>query len=212
MNSSSSTECPCCRGATEPFALGRETFHRCPACGFIRKDASLHPSLEAERARYDRHQNAAGDGYDQVLETFLKTAVLPFSAPCEALDFGCGRSGRLLERMRQNGFSATGYDPFYAPAPTVLERRYGLVTATEVVEHFRDPETAWRQLCGLVAEGGILAMSTRLIPADFTGWWYRRDETHLCFYTERALVSIACRFGLRVLHTDAAGVITFHRD
>ncbi|MCK7490806.1 MAG: hypothetical protein MZW92_02735 [Comamonadaceae bacterium] len=26
-------------------------------------------------------------------------------------------------------------------------------------------------------------MSTRLIPADFDGWWYRRDETHLCFYT-----------------------------
>ncbi len=212
MNSSSSTECPCCKETTIPLRLDNGTHHRCPACGFIRKDPSLFLSPDAERARYDLHRNAPGDGYDRVLETFLANAVGPFAAVGDALDFGCGKSGRLLELLRRHGFSATGYDPFYAPDSTVLERSYGLVTATEVVEHFRTPEASWRLLCGRVAEGGTLAVSTRMIPADFEHWWYRRDETHLCFYTERSLAAIAGRFGLRVVSTDSVGYMTFHRD
>jgi len=195
-----------------PFAVGNQPHHRCPGCGFIRKDASLHLSLEGERARYEFHQNNQDDGYDQVLETFLETAVRPFAASGKALDFGCGKNGRLLALLSQNGFSAVGYDPLYAPDSAVLKQTYELVTATEVVEHFRDPDEDWRILAQTVAPGGILAVSTRLIPVDFDGWWYRRDETHLCFYTERALVAIANRFGLRAVHAAAAGTITFHRD
>lgn len=195
-----------------PIAFGKVSFQRCPACGFILKDRLFHPTPEAERARYERHRNAPGDGYDELLETFLERSVLPFRSHKTALDFGCGNSGRLIELLRRKGFAAQCYDPFYAPDPAVLKSSYDLVTATEVVEHFRDPEASWRLLSALVAPGGILAVTTRFLPADFDHWWYRRDETHLCFYTEQAIASIALRFGLKVLHTDLVGAITFHRD
>ena len=176
------------------------------------KDPSHHPSPEAEQARYDQHQFAPDDGYDRMMEAFLQDSVLPFLSHGSALDFGCGRTGNLIGRLRDQGFAAAGYDPFYAPDPAALSARYDLVTATEVVEHFRDPKTSWRRLFALVAPGGTLSVTTRFIPADFAGWWYRRDLTPLCFYTERALQSVAGRHGFKVIHTDGCNAITFHRD
>lgn len=178
----------------------------------IVKDPSHHPNEAAERRRYELHSPVADDGFVGILDRFLAEYADPFVLGGTALDYGCGRTGALLGLLAKRGFSAVGYDPLFFPDPAPLARRYGLVTATEVVEHFRDPLAAWARLASLVAAKGVLAVSTRMVPPDFAGWWYRRDETHLTFYTPASLALLGRRFGLSVLATDARTAIAFRRD
>jgi len=178
----------------------------------IVKDPSIHPDAAAERRRHEMHSPVADEGFLRILEGFLAENVDPYVKPGTALDYGCGRTGALLGLLEKRGYEAVGYDPLFFPDPAPLLRRYGLVTATEVVEHFRDPFAEWEKMASLPAPGGVLAVSTRMVPADFERWWYRRDETHLCFYTPVALALLGRRFGLSVLATDARAAIVFRRD
>ena len=211
MNSNSSTDCPLCGAPADPFDLDGIRLWRCRGCGFLRKDPRHHPTLAAERERYDRHAVVAEAPFIARQQEFLETFALPYAHVRTALDFGSGRTGVVLGLLAAKGFQTTAYDPFYAPDPTTLERRYGLVVATEVVEHFRDPAASWGLLTRLALPDGVIAVSTRFVPADFAGWWYRRDTTHLCFYTPAAFRAIAARFGLAILAADGDGQAAFQR-
>ena len=37
---------------------------------------------------------------------------------------------------------------------------------------------------------------------EFKDWWYRRDTTHICFYTPKTLKKLAELIGLKVLLVD----------
>ncbi len=212
MNSNSSTDCPFCTVATVSFVLDGETFHRCPDCGLIVKDRAGHLSVAAELARYDHHSMVADTGYRTMMTTFLRDFALPFATIKTAIDFGCGRIRLISDLLAAEGFLTACYDPFYEADEVSLSRRYGLITATEVVEHFRDPGKSWAILAGLPASAGIIAIMTRFIPADFSSWWYRRDPTHVCFYTRTTMNAIARKYGLRILCGDERGNVTFKKD
>ena len=56
---------------------------------------------------------------------------------------------------------------------------------------------AFRQLDGMLKPGGWLAVMTTLQvdDAEFANWHYRRDPTHVVFYRQVTLQTIASRFG-----------------
>jgi 2-polyprenyl-3-methyl-5-hydroxy-6-metoxy-1,4-benzoquinol methylase len=162
-------------------------------------DPASRPDRFAERAEYDRHRNDPSDpGYRTFLSRLAKPLLERLTPGMEGLDFGSGPGPTLSVMLEEAGMHVTLYDPQYAPQPTVLERRYDFVTATEVVEHFHDPARDWARLASLLKPGGVLGVMTKQ-PLDrdrFEQWHYKDDPTHVSFHRPRTFAWIAERFGL----------------
>ena len=99
--------------------------------------------------------------------------------------------------LQDAGMVMAIYDPYYAPDADALARPYDFVTCTEVVEHFHQPARDWSRLTGLLKPGGWLGVMTQLAPPpeSFLQWRYRRDPTHVSFYSLATFRWIAGRFG-----------------
>ena len=82
------------------------------------------------------------------------------------------------------------YDPFYAPDPTVFNRQYDFITASEVVEHLRCPGEELNRLWTVLKPGGWLGVMTKMVidRQAFGSWHYKEDQTHVCFFS-RAVFS-----------------------
>jgi len=187
----------------------------CPECGYTRKKACFHPEPAAEKAVYDTHENTMeNEGYVRMLEDFLDRAVHPFHAPSHALDFGCGPGPVLYELLLRRGFSVRRYDPYYYPDRSVFTETYGVITATEVYEHLAHPLEETKRLAARLEKGGILAVMTKFRPPkdeDFLTWWYRRDVSHIGFFTAEAFRVLAKRTELRLRHTDREKIVVLQK-
>lgn len=207
---------------TEPLNVQDGAFLRCMECGGIVRDPTTRLSPEAQRDRYLLHRNDLVDqGYRRWLEGYLdavfgwlrdqKISIERGDLP--VLDFGSGPNPALVALLRERGYDAVGWDPFFRPGPIPAESAR-LVTCLEVAEHFETPRRDLSRLAGALAEGGIAAIATHLLGADgdpaeqtafFRSWWYRQDPTHVSFYTERALVEAAESAALAPLGRTSTG-------
>jgi 2-polyprenyl-3-methyl-5-hydroxy-6-metoxy-1,4-benzoquinol methylase len=81
------------------------------------------------------------------------------------------------------------YDPLFAPDSSWKEKSYDAVTMVEVAEHLFEPLAQLRRVKMVLRPGGYLVLRTLLHYSDrerFNGWWYRKDSTHVCFYSPRS--------------------------
>lgn len=192
-------------------------YHVCQNCGFISKDVNHHVSLEEEFAQYEQHENSIEDErYVKFFEDFLQNAVFPFkNQGKQALDFGSGPTPVLAQLMtRDYAYNYTLYDKFYAPNRSYQEKSYDLITSTEVVEHIADPLPVFQELRELLVDDGILSIMTLFAPNiedNFFGWHYLRDQTHISFYTPKAMEYIADKVGLQIVFCDNYRYTTFKR-
>jgi SAM-dependent methyltransferase len=94
------------------------------------------------------------------------------------------------------GHTMAIYDPFYADNTAVLADCYDFITASEVVEHLRQPGEELERLFGLLKPGGILGIMTKLVldRAAFSHWHYKRDPTHICFFSRATFAWLARRW------------------
>ncbi len=188
-------------GPVEAFSVRDILYHRCPTCGGIVRDSVSFLAPEAEIRRYRLHRNTLeDDGYRTWLESFLSDVLratdgrlflgdIPIRT---VLDYGSGPHPAFVELVRERGFHVRGWDPYFAPDDLPKLEEADLVTAIEVVEHFRDPRLEFSRIAGTVARGGWLAIGTHIVPErDFGSWWYREDPTHVAFWTERAFTCLA---------------------
>lgn len=53
------------------------------------------------------------------------------------------------------------YDCFYSPEKVYFGKKYGLVTATEVVEHLDDPLDYFSLFENLLKDDGVLSIMTK---------------------------------------------------
>ena len=102
--------------------------------------------------------------------------------------------------MQEAGHLCDGYDPLFANHGSALNQRYDFVTCTEVVEHFHEPRKEFDQLVRLLRPGGWLAVMTSWYPPEdqFLEWHYRRDPTHVCFYSPRTFQWLSQHYDLEL--------------
>lgn len=192
-------------------------YHCCPDCEFISMEESSLLTADEEKRRYDAHENSLEDpSYIEYFRRFIQAAILDYgTVRGRGLDFGSGPSPVLATILeRDYGFTMDIHDPFYAPDKVFLGKRYDLVTCTEVVEHLKDPMAYFRLFEGLLEAGGLLAVMTSFHPKDdgaFLNWHYRRDASHISFFTLRTMEQIALQVGLRIVYTDGERYTSFRK-
>lgn len=174
-------------------------YYQCPRCDLVFLPACSHLSKEEEIKRYDLHENHPGD---QRYQSFLKTLLEPLNAKltvgATGLDYGCGPGPTVSKILEESGFRVTNYDPYYFNNRNVLGDTYDFITCTEVVEHFRNPDHEWQQIVKLVRKGGWVGVMTEFVDeiTDFSRWHYRRDPTHICFYSKNTFLWISDHYNL----------------
>ncbi len=195
--------CPLCHGESAPWRSdGRRDYLRCTVCALVHVPRAQHLDREAERQRYDLHNNDPSDsGYRRFLSALYEPLRARLPPGAAGLDFGCGPGPTLSRMFEEAGYRMQLYDPYYADAPGVLRHSYDFVTCSETVEHFCDPARDWSRLAGLLKPGGWLGVMTALLTddIDFDRWYYKDDPTHVAFHAPATIAWIADR---HALHAD----------
>ena len=167
---------------------------KCLRCSAKFLDKKHYINSDIEKERYLEHENIIEDeGYRNFLSrlsTPLKDKLLQGS---KGLDFGCGHGPALADILIKDGFDVDLYDPFFFPDEDVFLNQYDFITCTETAEHFFEPAKEFKILNSLLKKNGWLGVMTNTLTTDdaFDSWYYRRDPTHVCFYSEETFKVIA---------------------
>jgi SAM-dependent methyltransferase len=173
-------------------------------------------TYEEERVIYDLHQNSIeNEGYVNMFRDFLEAGVLPYAKTGNLLDFGSGPEPVLATLLERDYlFQVAHYDLHYQPIKVYAGVKYDVILATEVIEHLPNPLDVIRLIHSLLKKGGIFSFMTLIHANDeghFLEWWYRRDMTHISFYTQKTLDYIAGIVGFEVIYTDNKRIITYRK-
>jgi len=186
-------------------------FYYCPHCECIHLDSMHMLSLTDEKKAYDHHQNSLeNEGYVQMFENFLDFFWKDIPCKEECLDFGSGPTPVLSELLKRRGTHVTCYDKFYQPDTHFKQHHYDFITSTEVFEHLSDPLSALLLFHYILKPKGIVALMTLFHSnnqADFKDWWYRRDHTHITFYTPKTIAIMADKCGFEIVKCDEKRVV-----
>lgn len=176
-------------------------YYRCEVCGFIYEDPAKHLQPLMEKEEYSSHNNSIEDeGYVNMFMKFIK-AFEPYVGGKTLLEFGSGPEPVFSELLRRKGYHVSSYDPYFLPDESYLDKTYDVITSTEVFEHFSDPIGEFEKLTALINPQGILAIMTQFPKDDahFLQWWYRRDKTHISFFTIKSFEFLAKKYGYEIV-------------
>jgi len=175
------------------------TYYHCKACEYIFKSPECYQDFEAQKVRYNLHENNEEDaGYRAYFQRFLDFILPLVSKPKCALDFGCGRTLLLASLLQKEGIACDYYDPIYHPDILVEGRKYDLIVSTEVFEHLHQPKEVFEGLLKNLNKGGYLAIQTEFHSNDrlhFQKWWYPQDVTHIVFFRAKTFEVLCKTFG-----------------
>jgi len=188
--------CPLCSSKqTENFHKdSHREYLKCRHCDFVFVPKIYHLIEKDEKARYDTHNNdPEDDRYRNFLSQLLNPLQERIPKNAKGLDFGSGPGPTLSLMLEGRGYSVDLYDKFYARNDAVFDRQYDFITASEVVEHLRQPLAELSRLMGLLKRNGILAIMTQILTPqiDFEQWYYKNDPSHVGFFSEKALNFLA---------------------
>lgn len=168
-------------------------------------------SRSDEKREYDLHKNDINDIRYREFLARLASPLLEIIGGHQmvGLDFGCGPAPALADILQQAGQRVEVFDPFYFPDVDLLNRRYGFICATEVVEHLRNPAETFSSLFKMLPKGGLLGVMTKLVESRevFKTWHYIRDKTHICFYHQESFRYIAGAFSADIVYLQKDVVI-----
>jgi len=188
-------------------------FH-CSNCDLIFMDHVFIIDSTAEKTRYSLHCNSPDNtGYVNMFERFIEVAVKPFGTGLKnGLDFGCGPGPVLSQMLTQMGINMDIYDPYFYNNLAIKEKKYDLITATEVFEHLKNPGLEIGFLKERLNHGGLLAIMTLFHDqCDFKTWWYRRDSTHIGFYSTKTCHWIANHFDFKIRYMDSKNTCVWQK-
>ena len=208
--------CPLCNyNLTESFY--RDSYReylKCSNCDFVFVPKIYHLSENGERARYDSHNNnPEDDRYRNFLSQLLSPLQERIPKNASGLDFGSGPGPTLSLMLEECGYSVDLYDKFYAKNDIVFEKQYDFITASEVVEHLRQPFVELSRLMGLLKSNGVLAIMTQILTPqkDFEQWYYKNDPSHIGFFSEKALNCLAQKWQAE-LYVISERVVMFKKN
>lgn len=178
-------------------------FFHCEHCDLIFREPASFPDWGRQKVRYDQHNNSLDD--KRYLEYFQQFIVplkkhLDEAGLRQGLDWGAGPGPALAQELRKLNFEIVNYDPIYFP--DMPKGLFDFVTTTEVIEHFQTPFESLSEVLDFVKEKGVFAGMTNFHsgPEHFSSWWYAKDDTHVCFYSEKTFDWIEAKWNLRRLH------------
>ena len=192
---------------------GVREFWECENCDLVFVPPEHHLSECAEVERYLMHDNDPSDsGYRNFLSRLWDEIKPRLTEGAAGLDFGCGPGPALAHMMREDGFEVSLYDPYFFPDRSVLDRQYDFVTCTETVEHLRLPLKEFKLIDSLLVPFGQLGVMTGMLEdrAEFPGWYYQRDPTHIAFYSRLTMLWVGHEFGWDV-EFPSANVTLFRK-
>jgi hypothetical protein len=211
--------CRICSNATNQLRDSRQNiiYYSCRICEYIFIDESHMLTEEEEKARYLLHENTDENiGYVRIFSDFINKTIAPYKSSIEkVLDFGCGSSPVLASMLKDMGFHVDIYDKFFASEEIYKDNKYDLITATEVLEHLKDPLSTIGLFKKHLNKNGIIAIMTAFHPLDearFMQWWYRRDRTHISFYTPVTFKYAAGLLDLKIAAYDDKNIIVIQKD
>ena len=202
--------CLICQTGLQALSLpgNDRTYHSCPNCQWIVLDKEWVPSLEKQKERYLQHENSPeNSGYIEMFERFITTCVDPFiSRGKRILDYGCGPEPVLAGLLKKWAYVVDTYDLFFNPDEAFKTKKYNLIILTEVLEHLENPLDLLQSLSEKLEPQGVISFMTLFHPNDpekFSKWWYRRDITHVSFYTLQTLKEIAKVLDMGLIFSDS---------
>ena len=176
------------------YRENQKKYYKCPKCCLIFLDSKNYLSNKDERIRYEQHQNFVDDEkYTQFLSKIFIPLKERLSNHKEGLDFGCGAGPALAKMFNDAGYIMDVYDPYFFPNETIFSKAYDFISCTEVLEHVFDPAKVIFDLNKILKKDGWLGIMTNFYDEniDFASWYYRKDPTHVAFYSKETLTHIA---------------------
>jgi len=191
-------------------------YYRCDFCQFVWLDEAFMVTKEREKKQYDQHNNSLENiGYVQMFEDFIDEAIAPYLPNIQtALDFGSGPTPVFSKLLERRDLKVDIYDIYYAPKRVFEDKSYDLITSTEVFEHLSKPLETLKMLTEHLNPKGYTVLMTKFPPKDdqvFLDWWYRRDATHISFFTPKSFEIMAQKTGLKVLKILNDNVVVFQK-
>ncbi len=195
----------------------RRRYHSCPRCEYIFMDEEDLLSGTEELARYEEHNNSVEDeGYREYFRKFIDYSMEGMDREAQILDYGSGPQPVLASVMEELGFANVDiYDKYFTEGSLDPEKKYHVITSTEVVEHIYRPMEVFRELAWKLIPGGRLIIMTAFHPRneeEFGKWWYINDPTHVVFYTIKTLEYIGEQLGLVVEKNNNKNIAVFRRE
>ena len=180
--------CPLCFSSSVSLAYQDDSrpYFACAVCDLRFLDLSARLPLEQEKARYLQHNNDITDpGYRKFVRPLYEQVREHVRPGATGLDFGSGTGPVLADMLRHAGYEIRLFDPFFQPDAESLRQTYDFIVACEVMEHLFNPSAEFRRLRQMLCSGGLLGVMTLLYEegTDFASWYYRRDPTHVGFYS-----------------------------
>ncbi len=206
-------KCQVCNNETTLIKdVDQKEYVACKNCHIIQLKKEYHINKNLEKKQYDYHNNSfENKGYVQMFEDFLDFFYKYLETTEYALDFGSGPNPVLAKILKNRGFENVDYfDKFYQPKKVYEGKKYDLITSTEVFEHLTNPKSTLNLLKNHLKKDGILAVMTLFHSNkynEFLKWWYKRDPTHITFYTPHSFEVLADMCGLKVIQSDNKRII-----
>ncbi|MFP3088969.1 methyltransferase domain-containing protein [Treponema sp. TIM-1] len=178
-----------CRDHRVLARFPRRTYRSCPRCGMVYMLRLSQPSIKYETDYFfGEYKQQYGKTYLEDFSNLvrmgksrLRRIQSLLSRPGERwlLDLGCAY-GPFLTAAREGGFSPVGMDPaedavryvrdelgfsafqglFPDSPPEFQDRSFEVITLWYVIEHFKDPQRALREINRLLKPGGVMALAT----------------------------------------------------
>jgi len=190
-------------------------YYNCKDCDFI---FSLKlPTILQEEKQYSHHNNSLeNSGYVQMFENFIDFAIEPYADKSKPmLDYGSGPEPVLSQLLQKRNFDIQAYDPIYKKDESWRANKFSTIVSTEVFEHLHTPYETILQLIATLEDESILSFQTMFHPKDkdkFLNWWYRRDPTHVGFFSQTTLEKMQDIFKLKLLKFDDKNIAVFRKS
>ncbi len=209
--------CPLCKEKrSAAFSRGNDRdYYHCRVCSMVFVPPEHFLSRQEEKKRYDLHRNCTDDtGYLAYLSRLYNPMLERITPKSRGFDFGCGPEPVLASLFGKAGHKVAVYDVFYRPEESVFQEHYDFITASEVVEHLRDPGYELERLWSCLNPGGILGIMTQwIVPAEaFSRWHYRNDRTHICFYAKETFEWLAQKWGATTVFPERDVVLFLKKE
>jgi cyclopropane fatty-acyl-phospholipid synthase-like methyltransferase len=190
-------KCPICSGKNSSlFDQDKlRSYYKCSDCTliFVSRDQIL-PAID-ELKRYEAHKNSEEDPhYGAYLKQIVVASLPHLKKNARGLDFGCGKTTLLSKLYGESGLSVDSYDVFFHPEEMIWQKTYDFIVLSEVIEHLAQPLEVMRKLKGILSPTGQIFIKTKLYPetkAAFANWFYKRDATHVQFFSNESLETLA---------------------